>query len=61
MVLLKYQLKKNSADRLFPDFCVLFFDFFVQIPMHMAPRHSIGSTEAEPLRYYTAFLGESSL
>lgn len=61
MVHLKYRLKKNTADRIFSVFFVLLFDFFVQIPTHMAPRHSIGSTEAEPLRYYTAFLGESSL
>lgn len=61
MVLLKYQLKKNSADRLFPDFCVLFFEFFVQIPPNIAPRHSIGSTEDKPLRHNNSYPGESSL
>ena len=61
MVHLKYRLKKNITDSLFPDFCVLISDFFVQISMNGPPRHSIGTTEDKPLRRNNSDPGESFL
>ena len=46
MVLLKYRLKKNTADRIFSVFLVLLFDFFVLISMN-AP-HDTALVQQKP-------------